>query len=140
MRMKGHEAVFENERGVAERLPRLSEPDFQASECRVISSGGESNRPVVYMRSPKASKEEMARQIQQRDGIGEGLICVLSCVEPCMSYSVVPNRATKELDLKLEQRQCLHLYHYWMHPVLGFMHGRIQTWFPFRIQMCLKRA
>jgi hypothetical protein len=97
----------------------------------------DSNRPVVYLRSPKASKEEIARQIQQRDGIEEGLIGVLSCVEPCMSYSVVPNGATKELDLKLEQRQCLHLYHYWMHPELGFMHGRIQTWFPFRIQMCL---
>jgi hypothetical protein len=95
------------------------------------------NRPVIYMRSPKASKEEVARQIQQRDRIEEGLVCVLSCVEPCMSFSVVPNGKTKQLDLKLEQRQCLHLYHYSMHPVLGFMHGRIQTWFPFRIQMCL---
>jgi|SRR5579863_9404129 hypothetical protein len=94
-------------------------------------------RPILYMRSPKASKEEQARQIQQRDGIDQGLICVLTCVEPCMSYSVVPNGKTKQLDLKLEQRQCLHLYHYWMHPVLGFMHGRIQSWFPFRIQMCL---
>jgi len=54
-----------------------------------------------------------------------------------MSYSVVPNGKTKELDLKLEQRQCMHRYHYWMHPELGFMHGRIQMWFPFRIQMCL---
>jgi hypothetical protein len=102
-----------------------------------LAVAGESNRPVVYMRSPKASKEDVAREIQRRDQISEGLICVLSCVEPCMSYSVVPNGATKELDLKLEQRQCLHLYHYWMHPVLGFMHGRIQTWFPLRIQMCL---
>jgi hypothetical protein len=94
-------------------------------------------RPILYMRSPKASKEDQARQIQQQDGIRQGLICVLTCVEPCMSYSVVPNAKTKQLDLKLEQRQCLHLYHYWMHPVLGFMHARIQTWFPFRIQMCL---
>jgi hypothetical protein len=95
------------------------------------------NRPVQYMRSPKASKEEAARKIQQDDGISEGLICVLTCVEPCMSFSVVPNRKTKQLDLKLEQRQCMHLYHYWMHPVVGFMHARIQTWFPFRIQMCM---
>ena len=102
-----------------------------------LAAAVEGNRPVVYMRSPKASKEEVARQIQQRDKIRQGLICVLSCVEPCMSYSVVPNGQTKELNLKLEQRQCLHLYHYWMHPVLGFMHGRIQTWFPFRIQMCM---
>jgi len=97
----------------------------------------ELKRPVMYVRSPKSSKEEIAREIQRRDGIDEGLIAVLTCVEPCMSYSVAPNRATKQLDLKLEQRQCMHLYHYWMHPELGFMHGRLQTWFPFRIQMCM---
>jgi hypothetical protein len=97
----------------------------------------ELKRPVVYVGSPKASKEEIAREIAARDQVREGLICVLKCVEPCMSFSVVPNHETQELDLKLEQRQCLHLYHYWMHPVFEFMHGRIQTWFPFRIQMCL---
>lgn len=102
-----------------------------------LAAALEANRPVMYVRSPKSSKEEIARSIQQRDGIQQGLIAVLTCVEPCMSYSVVPNGKTKELDLKLEQRQCMHLYHYWMHPELGFMHGRIQTWFPFRIQMCL---
>ncbi len=102
-----------------------------------LAAALEANRPVMYVRSPKSSKEEIARSIQQRDGIQQGLIAVLTCVEPCMSYSVVPNGKTKELDLKLEQRQCMHVYHYWMHPDLGFMHGRIQTWFPFRIQMCL---
>jgi hypothetical protein len=96
-----------------------------------------SHRPVIYVCSPKSSKEEIARSVAKQDNIREGLICVLTCVEPCMSFSVVPNGKTQQLDLKLEQRQCLHLYHYWMHPVLGFMHGRIQTWFPFRIQMCL---
>jgi hypothetical protein len=35
------------------------------------------------------------------------------------------------------RRECLHLYHYYIHPVLGFMHTRIQTWFPFSIQLCL---
>ena len=34
-------------------------------------------------------------------------------------------------------RKCLHLYHYQVHPVFGFMHARIQTWFPFAIQICL---
>jgi hypothetical protein len=97
----------------------------------------ECNRPVKYVGSTKASKEEIAREIAVRDKITDGLICVLTCVEPCMSFSVVPNGKTQELDLKLERRQCLHLYHYWMHPMLGFMHGRIQTWFPFRMQMCL---
>jgi hypothetical protein len=128
--LKTNQVLLKNFReyvhGISKRLKAAS-----------LAAALELNRPVLYLRSPKSSKEEAARQIQQRDQIREGLICVLSCVEPCMSYSVVPNGKTKELDLKLEQRQCLHLYHYWMHPVLGFMHGRIQTWFPFRIQMCL---
>jgi hypothetical protein len=54
-----------------------------------------------------------------------------------MSFQAVPNRETKKLDFKLEQRKCLHLYHYLIHPVFGFMNARIQTWFPFRIQICL---
>jgi hypothetical protein len=78
----------------------------QRLKAASLTAAAESDRPVVYMRSPRASKEEMARQIQQRDGIPEGLICVLSCVEPCMSYSVVPNRATKELDPSAENCGC----------------------------------
>ena len=34
-------------------------------------------------------------------------------------------------------RKCLHNNHYRLHPKLGLMHGRIQTWFPFTIQVCL---
>jgi len=34
-------------------------------------------------------------------------------------------------------RKCLFLYHYSIHPQFGFMHARIQTWFPFPIQVCL---
>jgi hypothetical protein len=64
-----------------------------------LAAALEANRPVMYVRSPKSSKEEIARSIQQRDGIQQGLIAVLTCVEPCMSYSVVPNGKTKELDL-----------------------------------------
>jgi len=116
-----------------EHVHAVSQRLKTASLAAALAAG----RPVSYVRSPKSSKEEIARSIAEQDHLTDGLICVLTCVEPCMSYTVVPNRATRQLDLKLEQRQCLHLYHYWMHPVLGFMHGRIQTWFPFRIQMCL---
>ena len=40
-------------------------------------------RPVQYLPSPQARKEEIARGIAARDGIRAGLVCVLSCVEPC---------------------------------------------------------
>src|ERR1051326_8770463 len=33
------------------------------------------------------------------------------------------------------ERPCHVLYHYQIHPEWGWMHGRIQTWFPFQIQI-----
>lgn len=45
-------------------------------------------RPVIYLPSSQPSKEAQARQIATRDGVSEGLICLLSCVEPCLSYEI----------------------------------------------------
>ena len=47
------------------------------------------------------------------------------------------NRATKRLELSLEWGKCTHLYFYWIHEELGFLHLRLQTWFPFLIQVCV---
>ena len=94
-------------------------------------------RSVRYVPSAAESKQQIARQIAAEQKITNGLVCVLTSVEPCMSFQAVPNRAANKLDFKLEQRQCLHLYHYLIHPRFGFLNARIQTWFPFRIQVCL---
>jgi len=95
------------------------------------------DRPVRYLPSSTVRKEEVARDIAEADGISDGLICVLSCVEPCMSYEIYRNRAEKRLVLQPRWRKCLHLYHYWVDPVFGFMSARVQTWFPFTIHVCL---
>ena len=63
-------------------------------------------------------------------------MCVLTSVEPCWSLDIYKNRAAKKLDLVKRERHCLFLYHYWVHPVFGFMNARIQSWFPFPIQIC----
>ncbi len=94
-------------------------------------------RPILYLGSSKTSKEETAREIAEKDGIKQGLICILTTVEVCRSYELHRNREKKTLDLEPRTRKCLYLYHYWMDPVFGFMHGRIQSWFPFSIQVCL---
>lgn len=93
--------------------------------------------PVQYLTSSKTDKKTLAEQIAARDRISEGLICVLTCVEPCLSFDVGPNPAKKQLELKHRLRKCLFLYHYWMHPGFGFMSARIQTWFPFQVQIYL---
>ena len=94
-------------------------------------------RPIRYLASSATSKEQIAREIARADGIEQGLICVLTAVEPCLSCEIVRDHATRRLQLMPRYRKCLHLYHYQVHPVFGFMHARIQTWFPFAIQICL---
>jgi hypothetical protein len=94
-------------------------------------------RPVVYLASSATNKEAQAQRIAARDGITEGLVCVLSCVELGWSYEVGPNRDRKQLELRGGHRKCLHYYFYWIDRRLGWMHLRMQTWFPFTLHVCL---
>ncbi len=94
-------------------------------------------RPVHYINSSSIDKEEYARTIAKKDNIKKGLICLLSAVEPCMTFDLYKNREKKTLDVVARERKCLWLYHYMVHPVLGFMHARIQTWLSFTIKICI---
>jgi hypothetical protein len=94
-------------------------------------------RTILYLASSQIDKEALARRIAAREKITSGPICVLTCVEPCRSFEVYRNRETKKLELVSRPRKCLFLYHYWMHPGFGFINARIQTWFPFPVQICL---
>ena len=95
------------------------------------------NRPYQYIASAGKSKEEIAKNIMQRDGITNGLICVLSCVELCKSFSIYKDGTSKKLILESTQRKCLHFYFYFIDREFGFMHIRLQSWFPFPIQVCI---
>ena len=64
-------------------------------------------------------------------------MCILTAVEPCLSYEIRRDRGAQNLQLQAQHRKCLFLYHYQIHLTFGFMHARIQTWFPFSIQVCL---
>lgn len=90
---------------------------------------------VVRHVAPSADKAEVARQLAAEQKVRGGMVCALTSVEPCWSFRVVPDRARKELKLKGERRQCLHIYHYWIDPEFGLMNASLQTWFPFRIQV-----
>ena len=69
-----------------------------------------SGRPVVHLSRPGVPKEEVARRIQGRDGIKEGLISVLTAVKPCGSYNIRSNKAAGRLELEHAHRKCQHLY------------------------------
>lgn len=95
------------------------------------------DRPVVYLASSQTDKEAIARKIALEDGITEGLVTTLTCVEPCQSFEIYRNAQEKKLQLVPRQRKCLFVYHYAIDPVFGWMNARIQTWLPFNIQICL---
>jgi len=109
----------------------------QAVKAASLAQTLRADRPVRYLPSPDASKEEIARRIAAEDHITDGPVCILTCVEPCWSFQVYRSRETKRLELQLYRRKCLFIYHYVVHPVLGFLNARIQSWFPFPIQICL---
>ena len=94
-------------------------------------------RPVRYLPSSATRKEDVARAILREAPVESGLVCVLKCVEPCMSFEIHRSRAKKKLELRPKARKCLHLYHYYLDPHFGLMNARIQTWFPFSVQVCL---
>jgi hypothetical protein len=94
-------------------------------------------RPFIYLGSSRLSKEAEVQKLVQRDGVKEGLVAVLRCVEPCRTYKMRGNYQTKLLEPHLEWGKCLHLYFYVQHPRLGLLHLRLQTWFPFLIHICL---
>lgn len=81
------------------------------------------------------SKEDFAREIAAEEGIDEGLVCILRVVEPCRAFTVVPNRETHRLEAVLRYRKCLHYYIYQIDPEFGWMHVRLQSWFPFPVQI-----
>ncbi len=109
----------------------------QRVKAAAYQAAAKAQRPVRYLGGGEINKEDLARQLARQDGIAKGLIAVFTAVEPCLSYSVRGDRQTKEIHLVLETRKCLHLYHYYQHPDFGLMHVRVQTWFPFTVDVCL---
>jgi hypothetical protein len=94
-------------------------------------------RPVRYLYSTALSKEELARDLAQRDRVRDGLIGVFDCVEPCLTYFIRGDRAAQRLHLELRPGKCLHHYFYFQHAEFGLMHLRVQSWFPFQVTVCL---
>jgi hypothetical protein len=92
---------------------------------------------VEYLASAAASKEQRALEIASKGKVQEGLIAVLSCVEPCMTFEVRRNAEAQKLELVKRERKCLFYYFYYRHKQFGLMHVRLQSWLPFDVQICL---
>jgi hypothetical protein len=90
---------------------------------------------IVYLPSTRIRKEAEARRKQQDKKVTVGPIGVWSCVEAGGSYRLMPAQGAPKL--RYVQTRCKHLYTYLDHPDFGFMSIRMQTWFPYRIQIAV---
>lgn len=94
----------------------------------------QSKRQYVYLNGSER-KEALAKEIAQREGLTQGLVCVMRIVEPCQSFKMIP--AEKRPRLVGARRKCLTFYFYFLDPKLGLLHVRLQSWFPLVMQVCL---
>jgi hypothetical protein len=96
----------------------------------------QAGRPFQYVASSNEDKQAEAQRIAQREGITEGLVCVLRCVESCSSFAIRRD-GQGGFCFRPEERRCLYLYYYYLDREFGLMHVRVATWLPFGIQVCL---
>jgi hypothetical protein len=94
-------------------------------------------RPIRYLASSALSKEDLVQELLARENISQGLVCVLSCVEPCRSFDIQRDRQKKQIELVPALRKCLHWYLYFVDPLLGLCHVRIQSWLPLTVHICV---
>jgi hypothetical protein len=92
---------------------------------------------IIPIATYKIRKEKLAHEQQMSKGIKEGLIGVWSCQEQGMSYRAHFCEQTGYPQLKPYWTRCNHLYYYFVHAEYGFIHVRLQTWFPYGIQVAM---
>jgi hypothetical protein len=89
-------------------------------------------RPHLHLEGYRR-KEDLARAIGERDKVADGLICILTAVEPCRTFKLLYGKGRPKLASA--RRKCLFVYFYYMLPRFGLVHFRIQTWLPFEVQI-----
>jgi hypothetical protein len=90
-------------------------------------------RPYEYF-GERPRKDDLARQLAERDGITDGLVSVFATVEPCRTFSLQWREGSP--FIQSARRKCLILYYYYfIDRELGLIHVRIQTWFPMQMQV-----
>lgn len=97
----------------------------------------QSGRDIQPIFSSKVRKEAIAHERQRQTGIASGLIGVWSATESCWSYRAQYSAQAGHPLLRKEPMKCKHLYFYLDHAQYGFMNIRLQTWFPYHIQIAL---
>jgi hypothetical protein len=91
-------------------------------------------RKYLYLQG-RRRKETLIDNILREEKITSGLIAVLCCVETCRTVKLRFGKNRPWLQFAYRPQRVL--YYYWLDERFGRIHIRIQTWFPFTIQIYL---
>jgi hypothetical protein len=103
----------------------------------IEQSVAQQGREIHYLPSSKTDKDGEVRRFIAKHGVTQGLVGVWSCVELCRTVGVHGNYKTKRLEVRMEEKKCLHYYHYYLDQRFGLMHTRLSSWYPFTMQICM---
>jgi hypothetical protein len=103
----------------------------------IEQSVAQQGREIHYLTSSKTDKDGEVRQFIAKHGVTSGLVGVWSCVELCRTVGLHGNHKTKRLEVRMEEKKCLHYYHYYLDQRFGLMHTRLSSWYPFTMQICM---
>lgn len=95
----------------------------------------ENNVQTIYLNSGKIDKNEIVESELNKNPSKVGLITALSAVEICNTMTVKPNHETQKLEVTSRPTKCKHYYFYYNDEEFGLMYLKIQTWFPYNVQI-----
>lgn len=129
---KNLEAFMLNQGLLFKDFKKFAQRHSQAIKDWAVQTAEKADRPFIKVRG-RMRKDDDAGNIARRDGITEGLICVYQTLENCSSFNLAFGKNRPFLVKAM--RKCLFFYFYFMDPDFGLIHVRIQSWWPFTVQI-----
>ena len=96
------------------------------------STAARESAPYQYLQG-QHSKEKLIDQVIRERKLTSGLIAVLCCIETCRTVKLCHGDGKPRLAFTRRPQRVV--YYYFLDPEFGRVHVRIETWFPFTIQI-----
>ena len=115
--------------------PKFAEPFRNELRENAERLAAENGIEIEFVRKRNVRKEDRVQEILTRRGDHPGLVCILSAMEPCLTYKPWHNKGTGKTYLRSDDGKCLHYYFYFIDDELGLCYVRVPTWLPCRLQI-----